>query len=670
MQKVLKYIYTPIKKFADAPLKFAIPIIAAVAFVFNLIIEICARHSLVGALVHTVSAPHAFLANFSILFATMMLCLLLKRRIAMLTLVSVLWLALGITNAILISFRPSPLSAIDFLIMSEALDVIDAYLSIPTIILICVAILAVIVGIVLFFIKCPKSKVNYKASAISIGAAAVFCALMVIVISLVPLKSQNVIISYDKKGFVYCFTKSIFVHGVEKPDDDAINKKDEFMDKLNDKNDDPVSSDPSKAPNIVVVQLESFFDPKLVKDVKFSRDPIPNFSKLRDECVSGGLQVAHIGGGTANVEFEFLTGMNLEHFGLGEFPYTTVLKSRACESIAANLKKLDYTTHALHNHTGVFYGRNIVYPNLGFDTFTPLEMMVGYERTYLTFATDAVLVDEIRSALNSTDNQDFVFAVSVEGHGGYPHWQVGDIVPNLENPIEVYGLEDDQKAYYQYFFYANLINDMDKTVQDICNLMEQTGEPYVLVFYGDHLPALPLTAEQLETGDLYRSEYIIKTNLPLDSLTNGEDVNSLDRDLETYQLAAYIQKLCGMSEGDITKLHQHEFETGEMYDDILKTLTYEQLYSEDAEYQAADMVIGTRYPIIDSFEYYGNSLYVYGIGFNEYSKVMLDGDIKDTVLVDDSTLMVKDVHSKSEDIEVAQLATDGTEFARATKAVE
>ncbi len=669
MQKVLKNIFAPIKKFADAPLKFAIPIIAAVAFVFNLILEICARHSLVDALVHTFTRPHAFLANFSILFATMMLCLLLKRRIAMLTLVSVLWLALGITNAILIGFRPSPLSAIDFLILSEALDVVDAYLSIPVIILICAAIVAVIAGIVVFFIKCPKSKVNYKASLISVGAAAALCALMMIIISAIPMKSQNVIISYDKNGFAYCFSKSIFVHGVEKPDDEAINKKDEFMDKLNDRNDTPVSSDIEKAPNIVVVQLESFFDPKLVNDVEFSRDPIPNFSKLRDECISGNLQVAHIGGGTANVEFEFLTGMNLDHFGLGEFPYTTILKSRACESIAANLKKLDYTTHALHNHTGVFYGRNIVYPNLGFDTFTPLEMMVGYERTYLTFATDAVLVGEIRSALNSTQNQDFVFAVSVEGHGGYPHWKVGNIVPNLEDPIEVYGIED-TKEYYQYYFYANLINDMDKTVQRICDLMEETGEPYVLVFYGDHLPALPLTEDQLDSGNLYQSEYIIKTNLSLDGITNDEDINSLDRDLETYQLAAYIQELCGMSEGDITKLHQHEFETGEMYDDILKTLTYEQLYNEDAMYQKTDMVIGTKYPIIDSYEYSGGSLFVYGLGFNEYSKVILDGDAKDTMLVDDSTLMVRDVGSKSDDIEVAQIATDGTEFARAVKAAQ
>ncbi len=666
MQKVFKYIYTPIKKFTDAPLKFAIPIIAAVAFIFNLILEICARHSLINALIHTVTAPHMFLANFSILFATMMLCLLLKRRIAMLTLVSVLWLALGITNAVLISFRPSPLSAIDFLIMSEALDVVDAYLSIPTIILICVAIVAVIAGIVIFFIKCPKSKVNYTASLISVGAAAVLCAVMMLVVSAIPLQSQNVIVSYDKKGFAYCFTRSIFVHGVEKPDDEAIDKKDEFMDKLDDNDNTPVYVDMSKAPNVVVVQLESFFDPKLVKGVEFSRDPIPYFSKLRDECISGALQVSHIGGGTANVEFEFLTGMNLDHFGLGEFPYTTVLKNRACESIAANFKAIDYSTHAIHNHTGVFYGRNIVYPNLGFDTFTPLEMMSGIKRTYLTWCTDDILIGEINSALNSTEGPDFVFAVSVEGHGGYPHWKVDDIVPNLDDPIDVYGLED-PKEYYQYYFYANLINDMDKAIEGICDLMDQTGEPYVLVFYGDHLPALPLTEEQLESGNLYQSEYIIKTNLTLDGLLEDGDVNSLDLDLETYQLAAYIQKLCGVSEGDITKLHQHEFETGEMYDDILKTLTYEQLYSEDATHQATDMVIGTRYPIIDSFEYSAGSLYVYGLGFNEYSKVIVDGDAKDTLLMDDCTLMVKDVNSKPEDIEVAQIATDGTEFARAVK---
>lgn len=672
MRKALGYIFAPIRRFIDAPLKIAIPIIAAAAFIMNLILEICLRHSFVGALVHMATSFHIFFANMSIIFFTMLLCLLLKQRIAMMLLISVLWLALGITNAVLISFRSSPFSAIDFLIIKDALNVVHTYIPIPLLVVLCILILAVIVGIVFLFIKCPRSRVNYLASSISVISGALICVIMFSITSSINLQSADFIMSYHKKGFAYCFTESIFFHGIDRPDKNVIDKKDDLMDQLHSGTDSPIAADPTKAPNIVVVQLESFFDPKYINGVEFSKDPVPNFTRLRNECISGNLQVAHLGGGTANIEFEFLTGMNLNHFGVGEFPYTTILKTRACETIAANLKNLDYTTHAIHNHIATFYGRNIVYPYLGFDTFTPLEMMTDIEKTYLTFSTDKVLLEEIRSALNSTDGQDFVFAVSVEGHGGYPHWQVDFVTPGSEGDIEVYGLEDDKKAYYQYYFYANLINSMDNTVQQICSLMDQTGEPYVLVFYGDHLPALPIAADQLDNGDLYKTEYIIKTNIELPGTAGVTDMNELDLDLETYQLASYIQKLCGLSEGDITKLHQHEIETGEMYDDVLQALEYEQLYDEQPQFHPTDMVIGTRSVIVESIEESESIIYVHGFGFNEFSTVLINGSRRETEFIDSSTLRVKKSMFDSGDlrIEVAQIANDGTELARAVNAFE
>ena len=85
-------------------------------------------------------------------------------------------------------------------------------------------------------------------------------------------------------------------------------------------------------------------DVNYLKGIEFSENPIPTFTKLKDEGVSGFLSVKNVGGGTANTEFEILTGMNLDHFGFGEYPYTTILKSRACESIAYNLKRLGYGT--------------------------------------------------------------------------------------------------------------------------------------------------------------------------------------------------------------------------------------------------------------------------------------------------------------------------------------
>ena len=88
-----------------------------------------------------------------------------------------------------------------------------------------------------------------------------------------------------------------------------------------------------------------------------------------------------------------------------------------CESIAYNLKRLGYGTHALHNHTATFYDRNVAYANLGFDSFTPVEMMTDVRYNQLGWECDDVLTGEILSALDSTDGSDYVFGVTVQGHG-------------------------------------------------------------------------------------------------------------------------------------------------------------------------------------------------------------------------------------------------------------
>lgn len=668
MSKILVAVAKPFKWFTNAPLRFTLLTLAVLSIVMNLILEICLRKSLGAAFGFMFTSPLIFLANTVLIFATFLLCLLVKRRIALLTLFVVLWAALGITNTIILTYRSSPLSAIDFLIIKDGISVMGAYFSTIQIVLLGVLIATVIALIVLLFIKCPRCKVNYLRSFICVCTAAFFCVLVILLESFISSPSSELMTTYNEQGFAYCFTRSIFVHGIDRPDDALKDKTNEFMDKLSgEKNNDiPANQDELSSPNIVVVQLESFFDVKYIKDIEFSRDPIPNFTALKENGISGFLQVAHIGGGTANIEFEFLTGMNLNHFGLGEFPYTTVLKDRACETLAANLKTLDYTSHAIHNHIATFYGRNTVYPYLGFDTFTSIEMMEETRRNILGWASDSILVGEIESALDSTEGQDFVFTVSVQGHGGYPDHSVAHVVPPTEDDVDVYGFED-EKVYWQYNFYCNLIRQMDDAVGAICDMLEERGEPYVLVLYGDHLPAIPLTREQLENDDMYQTEYVIKTNIELPGAANVEDINELDRNLETYQLSAYVQSLLGMSVGDITLLHQHEFDTGEMYDDILSTLEYSQLYEDEAMYEPANMTFGTSPITFESYSMSGNTLYVTGSGFNRYSKVQIDGTRRDTTFVDSSTLAVENVVFDIDEIDVVQTADDGTELAYAVK---
>ena len=70
--------------------------------------------------------------------------------------------------------------------------------------------------------------------------------------------------------------------------------------------------------------------------------------RLSSEYSAGYISVPCFGAGTANTEFEVQTGINLDDFGPGEYPYKTVLQSAICESAAYDLKNLGYSTHALH----------------------------------------------------------------------------------------------------------------------------------------------------------------------------------------------------------------------------------------------------------------------------------------------------------------------------------
>ena len=80
----------------------------------------------------------------------------------------------------------------------------------------------------------------------------------------------------------------------------------------------------------------------------------------------------------------------------------------------------------------------------------------------------------------------------MQGHGDYP------TEPTLENPeIKVTGVEDEGKRN-AWEYYVNEVHEMDKFVGQLIDAIEQRGEPTVLVFYGDHLPTLGLSAKDLQ----------------------------------------------------------------------------------------------------------------------------------------------------------------------------
>ena len=124
--------------------------------------------------------------------------------------------------------------------------------------------------------------------------------------------------------------------------------------------------------------------------------------------------------GTANSEFEAITGGTWIISGAAEYPYKTVLQSTTTESMATLLKEDGYTAHAIHNNSAAFYDRDLVFSQLGFDTFTSKECMNIKKWTENGWAKDTILTGCILNALDSTKGQDHIYTISVQGHGDYP----------------------------------------------------------------------------------------------------------------------------------------------------------------------------------------------------------------------------------------------------------
>ena len=100
-------------------------------------------------------------------------------------------------------------------------------------------------------------------------------------------------------------------------------------------------------PNILFVQLESYFDVDNAEFFKTSQDVCPNLHKMFNKYSTGYFEVPSVGAGTANTEFEVLTGMNLRYFGPGEYPYKTMLKESSVRECGYCIRRpLGYGTHA------------------------------------------------------------------------------------------------------------------------------------------------------------------------------------------------------------------------------------------------------------------------------------------------------------------------------------
>lgn len=635
------------------------------ALLLNFINECLSRHSFIKGLIYFGSHPLAFLFNSFMIFFTLSIAMLFKKRVFATFFISALWFGLGVTNFVIRSSRKSPFAASDFRNLTEGLKVIQKYYTIPQIVILCLVIAALVACIIFIAIRTPKvkQKINYLLSALVIAVS--FGMIMIInyvsnATGLIPRQFGNLVRAYDTYGFGYMFSCSLFRNGVSKPKDYSPGKVNDVVDSVdnNDKNNNDNDKNDIDKPNIIFLQLESFFDATNVKGLEFSEDPIPNIRKLYEKFPGGYLSVPSFGAGTANTEFETMTGMNLDDFGPGEYPYKTVLQSTACESICYYLSNYGYTATALHDNTGGFYDRNKVFSRLGFDSFVSIEYIEKYEKNPIGWVKDKCLTDEIVGILDSTGTPDYIYTISVQGHGDYPENTDG-----LDLPIKV--TNNDVTGNPNGFeYYVNQTHEMDAFVAELIDALSKRDEKTILVIYGDHLPTFDITDDDLKNGDIYQTQYVI---------WNNYNLQIENKDLQAYQLSAYLMKNLGMKGGVISRLHMSHFdkEDNEEYLSNLKLLEYDILYGNCQAYEGVNpykitnMKMGYKPIKVLNGENAYSHIVIRGRNFTEFSQVEINGTVHKTIYNGPDELLVDGYTLKDGDqIAVLQISNSNETLSR------
>lgn len=638
-------------------------VLIVLSLLLEFVIEILSRHSLIDAIVFIIQAPYAFLFSALLIFATLAISLITPCKIFLQALFTIIWLGLGVTNCILLAKRVTPFSVNDLTLISSVFRIFRVYLSVFEIILIVIGVAAVLAGLVWLAIKAPRSKIYWKKGVSSFVAAVIllFAGFQVgQATGVLALTFPNLANAYLDYGFPYCYIVGIFDRGIEEPDDYSQERIQTMLDQINADEE----NDPARQPNVIYLQLESFFDVNNLTNIEFSENPIPYFTQLKNDAISGFLTVPSVGAGTVNTEFEVLTGMSLAYFGAGEYPYKTVLRDYTCESAAYNLKEMGYATHAIHNYEGTFYNRYLVYQNLGFDSFTSLEYMEDVEYNISgVWPKDEVLVDEIVTALESTQEKDFVMAVSVQGHGKYPPGTLPEEYENkitadfIDGTIEG-GLSDIAALTY----YVNQLNEMDEFIRQLVDTVRNYPEDTVLVMYGDHLPSLSIANQDLLNENIFQTEYVIVSNMGI------EDEFESPGDLYAYQLGAVALDMAGIHRGILTKYHQQMMDKAE-YQSGLQEFEYDMLYGKryvygenEAYYPSRpDMTMGIIPITVSGTSFDDGYLYVDGAHFTLWSQIEINGELSvdKTEYLDSTRLRIRVDDLPVESIRVLQYAGNG-----------
>ena len=279
-------------------------------------------------------------------------------------------------------------------------------------------------------------------------------------------------------GFLLNFTVALRYSSLDKPEDYSRGQVLELMESYPTEAGDPAA----RPTNIIVVMNESFADLTIFEGLEVSEDPTPFLHSMKENTVRGWMYSPVTGGGTASVEFEYLTGFST----IFQPPHTVAYQLYAEEgmpSLAALAGSVGYDSTAFHPYKSSGWNRPIVYEDMRFDHQLYEEDVTDpyLVRRYVSDQSDYEMLYSI------TDREEgdpaFIFNVTMQNHSSYAQgWN------NLEKTVTL--STEQRTADTTAEQYLALMRASDDALRDLITHYERSSEPTMIVFFGDHQPPL------------------------------------------------------------------------------------------------------------------------------------------------------------------------------------
>lgn len=272
-----------------------------------------------------------------------------------------------------------------------------------------------------------------------------------------------------------------------------------------------------KNQTVVFILSESFSDPSRIPGLNIDHNPIPFITNLKQQTSSGLMVSSGLGGGTANMEWQALSGMAQGNLvpNAGT-PYYQIVPE---QQIAPNITNLFDNKIAIHPYTANLYNRIGVFNKYGFQHFYHIDSKDKLSFTdrlgNSSVISDESAYEELLKQITNNSGSTFIQLSTMQNHQPY------DIAKYDQNDFKIGGAAVTSENNSKIEGYIEGISKTDVALKNFIDKINQIDKPITVVWYGDHLPGIYSNLNpQKDALTMHETDYFIYSNRSTVKLDN------------------------------------------------------------------------------------------------------------------------------------------------------